>query len=98
VRHPAAGEGADIRGRRVLVVEDVVTSGGQVVRSAADLRGLGATVDAALCVIDREEGGRAALATAGIALHALLTRGDLDGASSASRRRRTSRCPPGHDK
>ena len=72
-------EGADVSGRRVLVVEDVVTSGGQIVISAGQLRELGATVDAAVCVIDRGEGGASALAAAGIALHALFTRADLDG-------------------
>ncbi|WP_144119571.1 orotate phosphoribosyltransferase [Catellatospora sichuanensis] len=71
-------EGADISGRRVLVVEDVVTSGGQISISTRQLRELGATVDSALCVIDREEGGAAALAADGITLTALLTRSDLD--------------------
>jgi orotate phosphoribosyltransferase len=70
-------EGADVAGRRVLVVEDVVTSGGQVVISAGELRALGAHVDAALCVIDRQEGGAEALAVEGIELRALLTRADL---------------------
>jgi orotate phosphoribosyltransferase len=74
-------EGAEVAGRRVLVVEDVVTSGGQVVLSAAALRGLGATVEAAVCVVDREEGGREALAAEGIALHALFTRTDLERAA-----------------
>ena len=37
-------EGYDVRGRRVLVIEDVVTSGGQVIASANDLRTLGAIV------------------------------------------------------
>ena len=73
-------EGADVSGRQVLVVEDVVTSGGQIVISTGQLRDLGARVDAAVCVIDREEGGATALAAAGIALHALFTRGDLDAA------------------
>ncbi|MFC3502052.1 orotate phosphoribosyltransferase [Micromonospora krabiensis] len=71
-------EGADVAGRRVLVVEDVVTSGGQVVLSTGELRRLGARVDAAVCVIDRQEGGSAALAAEGIALRALLTRADLE--------------------
>ncbi|MFD9123913.1 orotate phosphoribosyltransferase [Kitasatospora sp. NPDC059571] len=70
-------EGAEVAGRRVLVVEDVVTSGGQIVLSTADLRALGARVDTALCVIDREQDGSAALAAAGIALRPLLTAGDL---------------------
>ncbi|MEY9877882.1 orotate phosphoribosyltransferase [Streptacidiphilus sp. MAP12-33] len=70
-------EGAEVAGRRVLVVEDVVTSGGQIVLSTADLRGLGATVREALCVIDREQGGAEALAEAGIRLLSLLTADDL---------------------
>jgi orotate phosphoribosyltransferase len=74
-------EGAEVAGRRVLVVEDVVTSGGQIVLSAAELRRFGATVDAAVCVIDREEGGREALAAEGIALRALFTRTDLEQAA-----------------
>jgi orotate phosphoribosyltransferase len=71
-------EGADVAGRRVLVVEDVVTSGGQIVASTAELRALGATVEHATCAIDRGEGGTEALAAAGITLHPLLTRTDLD--------------------
>src|ERR1041384_5548744 len=41
-------EGADIDGRRVLVVEDVVTSGGQIAVSTRQLRELGARIDHAL--------------------------------------------------
>jgi orotate phosphoribosyltransferase len=70
-------EGADVAGRRVLVVEDVVTSGGQTVMSAGELRALGAQVDHALCVIDRAEGGSEALSAAGITLLSLLTRADF---------------------
>ena len=70
-------EGADVAGRNVLVVEDVVTSGGQVAISTRQLRELGARIDTALCVIDREEGGAEALARDGIALRSLLTRTDL---------------------
>jgi orotate phosphoribosyltransferase len=77
-------EGLDVRGLRVLVIEDVVTSGGQVVASANDLRALGATVTDTLCVIDRESGGSAALASAGIALRSLFTKTDLTLAASGS--------------
>jgi orotate phosphoribosyltransferase len=71
-------EGADVAGRQVLIIEDVVTSGGQVAMSAGELRGLGASVGHALCVIDRQEGGAGALAGNGIRLHALLRREELD--------------------
>ncbi|MGH8907924.1 MAG: orotate phosphoribosyltransferase [Egibacteraceae bacterium] len=70
-------EGADVAGRRVAVIEDVITSGGQVIASCADLRALGADVVAVLCVIDREQGGRERLAAAGLELAALFMWGDL---------------------
>jgi orotate phosphoribosyltransferase len=71
-------EGGEIEGRRLLVVEDVVTSGGQIVLSTADLRARGAMVERALCVIDRESGGREKLAAAGIALDSLFRTRDLE--------------------
>lgn len=70
-------EGAEIAGRRVLVVEDVVTSGGQIVLSTAELRALGAEISQALCVIDREQGGAEALAGEGIGLLSLITASDF---------------------
>ena len=73
-------EGADVSGRRVLVVEDVVTSGGQIVISTEQLRRLGASVDTAACVIDRAEGGAATLAAVGIRLTAVFGRADLESA------------------
>lgn len=75
-------EGAEVSGARVLIVEDVVTSGGQIAISTGQLRELGATIEHALCVIDRQEGGAEALARDGIALRALLTRADLDRAAA----------------
>ncbi|MET9384601.1 orotate phosphoribosyltransferase [Streptomyces sp. NPDC002928] len=78
-------EGAEVAGRRVLVIEDVVTSGGQIVLSTADLRALGADIGTALCVIDREQGGRAALEAEGIDLISLLTATDLREAASTTR-------------
>lgn len=70
-------EGGEIAGKKVLVVEDVVTSGGQVVLSTRDLRELGAVIDSAICVIDREAGGVDALAAEGVALAALYTMSQL---------------------
>jgi orotate phosphoribosyltransferase len=67
-------EGTGISGRRVLLVEDVVTSGGQIAISARQLRELGAEISHALCVIDRQEGGTDAPAADKILLRALLTR------------------------
>ena len=70
-------EGGEVAGKKLLIVEDVVTSGGQVVLSTRDLRELGAVVDSAVCVIDREAGGTDALAAEGVALAALFTMEEL---------------------
>jgi orotate phosphoribosyltransferase len=70
-------EGGDVDGRRVVVIEDVVTSGGQVVESTQALRALGARVSDALCVIDRESGGSALLAAADVQLRSLFRMHEL---------------------
>lgn len=74
-------EGPDISGKSLLVVEDVVTSGGQIILSAKDLRELGAIVNQAICVIDREAGGKEKLAEAGIELLPLFTISELKSTS-----------------
>ena len=79
-------EGGDVAGRRLLIVEDVVTTGGQIVLSAQDLRAEGAVVQHALCVIDREGGGADVAAAEGITLHALFTMRDLEGSGPDSMR------------
>ena len=74
-------EGGRVAGRQLLVVEDVITTGGQVAMSTEDLRGLGATVDHVLCVIDRSGGHHDALSAAGLSLSAVFTTSDLDAAA-----------------
>jgi len=69
-------EGAEVDGRRVLIVEDIVTTGGQVVLSARDLRDRGASLVGALCVIDRSNGNHQ-LAEEGLDLISLFTADDL---------------------
>ena len=66
-------EGVDVAGRRLVVVEDVVTSGGAVVDACRALRSEGAEVAVAVCVIDREAGGPANLAEIGVELRPLFT-------------------------
>jgi orotate phosphoribosyltransferase len=70
-------EGGEIDGLQLLVVEDVVTSGGQVITSCGDLRDRGAHVEHALCVIDRESGGPEGLAGIGVELRPLFTMTEL---------------------
>jgi len=77
-------EGGDVDGERLVVVEDVVTSGGQVVMSCADLRERGAEIACVLCVIDREAGGAAALQAEGLELRALFTMTELTATQPAA--------------
>lgn len=70
-------EGARVEGRRVLIVEDIVTTGGQVVLSCRALRELGASIESALCIIDRS-GGSHDLGAEHLRLLSLLTSQDLD--------------------
>jgi len=66
-------EGGGVAGRRLAVIEDVVTSGGQLIRSCAALRQRGADIVAVLCVIDREAGGAESLAAEGLTLRSVFT-------------------------
>lgn len=75
-------EGAEVAGKRVTVVEDVITTGGQVVISTNDLRALGAVVEHVVCVIDRSPDGGKALTEAALSMTALLTRAQLDAAEA----------------
>ena len=70
-------EGSSISGRKVLVIEDVITTGGQVIESASALKKLGAEITHVLCVIDREQGGREKLKSAGLEMISLFTMTDL---------------------
>lgn len=70
-------EGGGVSGRTLAVVEDVVTSGGQVIASCGQLRERGARIATVLCVIDREAGGSERLAEHGLTLRALFGRAEL---------------------
>jgi orotate phosphoribosyltransferase len=70
-------EGVYAAGERVLVVEDVVTTGGALIAAIEALRAADLVVETALCVLDREEGGNEALAALGVHLAPLFRRADL---------------------
>ena len=61
-------EGQDVAGKTVCIIEDVVTTGGQIIESAKELRSLGAKVDSVLCVVLRDEKARSLLAEEGLTL------------------------------
>lgn len=50
-------EGASLQGKRFILVEDVVSSGGAIIDALAKLKTDGMVPDLALCVIDRQTGG-----------------------------------------
>ncbi len=73
-------EGLDVMNKNICIIEDVITSGGQVVLSCADLRAIGAVITDVLCVINR--GGIEAiqkLKAAGLSTHSLFLRSDFPG-------------------
>ena len=75
-------EGGQVRGRRLLMVEDVVTSGGAILDAAKALQDEGAELGPVVCVIDRESGGPANLAKAGLKLSPLFTMAELKSAGA----------------
>lgn len=64
-------------GDRVVIVEDVATTGGQVLEAAKVIRDAGAQVAAIIAVIDRQEGARENIEGAGFVFDALFTKKDL---------------------
>jgi orotate phosphoribosyltransferase len=66
-------EGSPIEGKRVCIIEDVVTTAGQIMLSTTALREAGAEVKHVLCVIERSREGRENLEKQGVTLHSLFT-------------------------
>ena len=67
-------EGPFVRGDRVVVIEDSITTGASALKAAAAIREQGGNVLGVLAVVDREEGGRAAIEADGLVLCTLVTR------------------------
>ena len=72
-------EGPPLRGKDVVLVEDVVSTGGAIVDALKQLRSDQVATNLALCVIDRETGGRELLAQQGVRLGALFKMRDIEG-------------------
>ena len=70
-------EGELHEGERVVLLEDVATTGGQAIEAINVLREAGADVVAVICTIDREEGAREAIEAEDVMFEAMFTRTDL---------------------
>ena len=78
-------EGPEYDGRRITLVEDVITTGGAVRDATNALRAGGAIVDTVVCAIDRSPADVNPLADVGLEVRAVLTKADLDAARAAAR-------------
>jgi orotate phosphoribosyltransferase len=77
-------EGPEVAGRRVTLVEDVITTGGAVRDATRALREAGATLDVVVCAIDRSPEGENPLADVGLEVRPVLTKAELDAVATAS--------------
>jgi orotate phosphoribosyltransferase len=72
-------EGPFREGDRVAVIEDVITTGGSALRAVEAIRAAGGTVSGVLALVDREEGGRAALEDVGLPVIVLARASEIVG-------------------
>ncbi len=73
-------EGPDVAGRRITLIEDVITTGGAVRDATRALRAAGATIETVVCAIDRSPADVNPLADVGLGVRPVLTKADLDAA------------------
>lgn len=72
-------QGETLEGRRVVILEDVTTTGGSALKAAEQVRAEGGEVVAVITVLDRQEGAEETFKKAGIAFQSLMTKADVAG-------------------
>ena len=86
IRKKSKGHGTDqyleglanfSKGDKVVLLEDVCTTGGTLITAAERVRDAGLEIVGVLAVLDREEGGREKLKSAGLELNSIFTRQEL---------------------
>jgi orotate phosphoribosyltransferase len=70
-------EGISVYKKKTCIIEDVVTTGGQIIESVKELRGRGAIIDTVVCVIERDIKGRNNLKKEGLELISLFEMDEL---------------------
>jgi len=78
-------EGPLQKGDRVVIIEDVVTTGGSSMEAITAVKELGCEVKKVLAVVDREEGGRENLAKEGYRLESIFTASELLAAAESDK-------------
>jgi orotate phosphoribosyltransferase len=69
--------GESVRGKRIVVLEDVTTTGGSAMKAIEALKAEGALIDRVITVVDRLEGAADTFKAAGVTFSALLTAADF---------------------
>ncbi|MGN6817843.1 MAG: orotate phosphoribosyltransferase [Sphingomonas sp.] len=69
--------GESLAGKHVVLIDDVATSGGSILKAAEQIEAAGGIMTDAIVILDREQGADANLKERGITLHALFTATDL---------------------
>ena len=69
--------GESLAGKHVVLIDDVATSGGSILKAADQIEAAGGIMKDAIVILDREQGAGANLKERGITLHALFTATDL---------------------
>lgn len=72
-------KGETLAGKRVVIVEDVTTTGGSAVKAAEAVKAAGGTIVRVVTVVDRQEGAAEAFKAAGLPFTAILTAADFRG-------------------
>jgi len=66
-------EGQLLPGDRVVIVDDIITTGRSALQATEAVRAEGGHVQHAFVLVDRQEGGKAAISKAGVKLHSFMT-------------------------
>ena len=72
-----SAEGGEIAGQDIVIIEDIITSGGAVINAINDLRNQGGNILCVVSVIDREASGRENIEKLGVKLYSLYTKSYL---------------------
>ena len=84
-------EGNVKRGDKVLIVEDVITTGSSTIKAIKRAQQCGLKVIGVVVLIDRQEGGKEALESMGVPVKALLTKEEIFQAYTLSKKQRAPR-------